>query len=133
MPVTLEKVGIMSPQDKIDLEKVYNDFPTANSLTNVMAFISETANSSLYAARFNERLIGACTITENNDELVLENLCVRSITRNRRVGSDILRLAGKHFEGKAINAPYCQKSDALAQLFKQAGFSDDGDRFYRHA
>lgn len=133
MPVTLEKVGVMSPQDKVDLEKVYNDYPLETSLAKVMEFINDTANSSLYAVRFNERLLGACTITNANNELVLENLCVRSITRNRRVGSDILRLVGKHFEGQAISAPYCQKCDALAQLFKQAGFNDDGQRFYRHA
>ena len=48
------------------------------------------AGDLFYAARFNERLLGAAKITVDHNTATLQDFCVREVTRRRGVGSYLL-------------------------------------------
>lgn len=93
MPVFVETLIEPSPQDRIDLAKIFADAPdwllapyaNATALTE-----AGLANQSLIAGRFNDRLLGAALLQRGTPHWRLSHLCVRKITRRRGVGKRIL-------------------------------------------
>lgn len=78
MKLTIIRLETFSNQDKICLGKIWpTSIPDERSLDDA---------HRLYAARFNERLLAAVRVTPGETQGVLEDLCVREITRRRGVG-----------------------------------------------
>ena len=75
MKLTIVRLDNFSDQDLIDLGKIWPEY-SASSLS-----VDETHR--IYAARFNERLLGAVRVT-------LDSLRVRDITRRRGVGQYLI-------------------------------------------
>ena len=82
MKLTIIRLAALSEQDRIDLEKIWPGY-------NAGAFIADAAHR-LYAARFNERLLGAVRVTVAGSEAELSALNVREVTRRRGVGQYLL-------------------------------------------
>ena len=78
MKLTIIRLPLFSDQDRIDLGKIWpsqdpDDIPLDD-------------RHQIYAARFNERLLGAVRVTLRGNEGELSALCVREVTRRRGVG-----------------------------------------------
>lgn len=78
MTLTIIRLLTLSPQDKIDLGKIWS--------RNEKALSEIPADILLYAARFNDRLLGAVKIRQDAETGLLDALAVREITRRRGVG-----------------------------------------------
>ena len=78
MKLTIIRLQHFSDQDRIDLGKIW---PSQDLST-----LTLDENHRLYAARFNERLLGAVRVTLRGVEGELSDLCVREVTRRRGVG-----------------------------------------------
>lgn len=78
MKLTIIRLENFSAQDHIDLGKIWPEY-SASSL-------SVDDAHRIYAARFNERLLGAVRVTLSGTQGALDSLRVREITRRRGVG-----------------------------------------------
>ena len=82
MKLTIVRLENFSDQDQIDLGKICPEY-SASSLS-----VDETHR--IYAARFNERLLGAVRVTLSGTQGALDSLRVRDITRRRGVGQYLI-------------------------------------------
>lgn len=82
MKLTIVRLNNFSAQDLIDLGKIWPEY-SASSLS-----VDETHR--IYAARFNERLLGAVRVTLSGTQGALDSLRVREITRRRGVGQYLI-------------------------------------------
>ncbi|MBU9845315.1 aspartate 1-decarboxylase autocleavage activator PanM [Rahnella ecdela] len=80
MKLTIQKLTSLSAQDLIDLAKIWPEQTESDwqaSLQN---------DHALFAAVFNERILGAVKITLDGNQAKLSDLLVREVTRRRGVG-----------------------------------------------
>ncbi|ECI4149522.1 aspartate 1-decarboxylase autocleavage activator PanM [Salmonella enterica subsp. salamae] len=84
MKLTILRLEHFSAQDQIDLGKIWPEY-SASSLS-----VDETHR--IYAARFNERLLGAVRVTLSGTQGALDSLRVRDVTRRRGVGQYLVEL-----------------------------------------
>ena len=82
MKLTIHRLVNFSDQDHIDLNKIWPEY-SPSSLT-----VDETHR--IYAARFNERLLGAVRVTLSGTQGALDSLRVREVTRRRGVGQYLI-------------------------------------------
>ena len=82
MKLTIIRLESFSEQDQIDLGKIWPEYSAASFDVDDVYRI--------YAARFNERLLGAIRVTLSFDHGALDSLRVREITRRRGVGQYLL-------------------------------------------
>lgn len=80
MKLTIQKLTSLSTQDLIDLAKIWPE-QTENDWQ-----ASLKGNHALFAAVFNERILGAVKLSLNGDSAELQDLLVREVTRRRGVG-----------------------------------------------
>lgn len=78
MKLTIIRLEHFSDQDLIDLGKIWPEYSAAS--------LSVDETHRIYAARFNERLLGAVRVTLSGAQGALDSLRVREITRRRGVG-----------------------------------------------
>jgi len=122
MPVFVETLTEPSPQDLVDLAKIFADAPAwlLAPHTDAEALIQTAlADGSLIAGRFNDRLLGAALLRRDTQHWQLSHLCVRKITRRRGVGKRIIdearRLAAEAGRELHLAAPPEQlETQALA-------------------
>lgn len=122
MPVHVEMLTAPSPQDRLDLAKIYADAPgwlLAPHADAGRLIAAGLENGTLIAGRFNDRLLGAALLERNDDRWRLSHLCVRRITRGRGVARRLLdearRLAEEAGKPLHLAAPANQlESQALA-------------------
>jgi len=82
MPIISTLVQNPSPQDRTDIHKIFKDYPEPVSPADVDAWLN---SGELYAASFNDRLLGACRLVSHADHWQVDFLCVRKVTRRRGV------------------------------------------------
>ena len=78
MKLTIIRLFECSAQDEIDLAKIWPEYSSAS--------LALTDTHRIYAAKFNDRLLGAVRVTLAGNEAALDSLRVREITRRRGVG-----------------------------------------------
>ncbi|MDA8512333.1 aspartate 1-decarboxylase autocleavage activator PanM [Citrobacter sp. Igbk 14] len=78
MKLTIVRLENFSAQDLIDLGKIWPEYSVSS--------LSVDETHRIYAARFNERLLGAVRVTLSGTQGALDSLRVRDITRRRGVG-----------------------------------------------
>ena len=136
MPVKLEvfeRSDAFSVQDKIDLEKLYADFPKPEALLSVESRLSQP-NTYFYAARFNDRILGGAILEAHTSDWAMDFLCVRKVTRRRHVAHDLLREMQKQLaEKNALTLNQTLESPAahpeLMAFLMAEGFSKSGHAF----
>lgn len=126
MPVFIEKVTSPSEQDLIDLDKLYKDYPTDFRFSKLQQLLQQQPQTTLYGARFNGRLLAALTVNACGN---IDHLCTRAVTRQRGVGKELLRQLLRDCPDTAFTFTSCIDSTAIAPLFTQAGFSQNGNTF----
>jgi ribosomal protein S18 acetylase RimI-like enzyme len=118
MPIISNLVQNPSPQDRIDIHKIFKDYPEAVSPADVDAWLD---NGELYAASFNDRLLGACRLVSHLDRWQVDYLCVRKVTRRRGVAYklilDLQQLAQQSKRTLFCHVP--ETLDAAAQQLVQ--------------
>ncbi|WP_336220186.1 aspartate 1-decarboxylase autocleavage activator PanM [Citrobacter amalonaticus] len=82
MKLTIIRLEHFSDQDLIDLGKIWPEYSAAS--------LSVDETHRIYAARFNERLLGAVRVTLSGTQGALDSLRIRDITRRRGVGKYLL-------------------------------------------
>ncbi|AKP33917.1 aspartate 1-decarboxylase autocleavage activator PanM [Yersinia aleksiciae] len=80
MKLTIERLTDLTHQDFIDLAKIWPEQQQASWQQWIIG------GNPLFAARFNERLLGAVKVAVEGQEGKLQDLCVREVTRRRGVG-----------------------------------------------
>lgn len=95
MKLTIERLTILTHQDLIDLAKIWPEqhFPGQQHPGQLreatwQRWINE--GKPLFAARFNDRLLGAVKVVVHGQRAELVDLCVREVTRRRGVGSYLM-------------------------------------------
>lgn len=84
-------VDTLSIQLMVDLQKIYADYLSPANLTEqVIQQQLEAPSSRLYMTMFNERHIGAATVTIDDKKATLSQLTIRDLTRRRGVGKNLL-------------------------------------------
>ena len=129
MPVTLELIEKPSAQDAIDLEKIYKDYPLKLRWPDLQKLLAEQPNRRVYAGLFNDRLLGAASVYLQDNTLIIEHLCMRSITRKRNVARDLLRLILEAESHPRYQFSLCQESPGMHKLLTNAGFNQQGNDF----
>ncbi|MGG4606696.1 aspartate 1-decarboxylase autocleavage activator PanM [Providencia sp. Me31A] len=84
MRLTIIPLVIPTEQQYVDLYKIWPD------LSQVQLEKQLATGQQFYAARFNERLLGAAKITINSSSATVHDFCIREVTRRRGVGSYLL-------------------------------------------
>ena len=82
MKLTIVRLENFSDQDQIDLGKIWSEYSPSS--------LSVDETHRIYAARFNERLLGAVRVTLSGTQGALDSLRVRDITRRRGVGQYLI-------------------------------------------
>ncbi|HCQ7757033.1 aspartate 1-decarboxylase autocleavage activator PanM [Citrobacter sp. 50677481] len=120
MKLTIIRIEHFSDQDLIDLGKIWPEYSAAS--------LSVDETHRIYAARFNERLLGAVRVTLSGAQGALDSLRVREITRRRGVGQylveEVIRdnpnvsswwMADVGVEDRGVMAAFMQASGFTAQ------------------
>ncbi|MBK0091634.1 MULTISPECIES: aspartate 1-decarboxylase autocleavage activator PanM [Erwiniaceae] len=84
MKLTIQRITALTPQDRLDLAKVWPQI----DISQLEAVLSETQR--LYAARFNNRLLGGLQLEIRGTQGKISHLTVREVTRRRGVGQYLL-------------------------------------------
>ncbi|MFH8135907.1 aspartate 1-decarboxylase autocleavage activator PanM [Pantoea osteomyelitidis] len=84
MKLTILRLTALTPQDRIDLAKIWPELAIAD-LENRL-----DENHRFYAARFNERLLAALQLEITGTQGKVQALNVREVTRRRGVGKYLL-------------------------------------------
>jgi GNAT superfamily N-acetyltransferase len=92
-------------------------------------------NHRLYAARFNERLLGAVRVTLRGVEGELSDLCVREVTRRRGVGQYLVEETLRDNPPSAAGASPTGVEDrgVMAAFMQALGFSAQHFGWEKHS
>ena len=85
MKLTIERLTSLSQQDHIDLAKIW----PLQTVVQWQAWL-DTPENSIFAARFNDRLLAAVKVTVAGEKGYLGDFNVRELTRRRGVGLYLL-------------------------------------------
>ncbi|KAB7894488.1 aspartate 1-decarboxylase autocleavage activator PanM [Rouxiella sp. S1S-2] len=80
MKLTIVKLDKLTPQDEIDLAKIWPQQQCADWHSGIVG------QRMIFAARFNDRLLAAVKVSVAGTKAELGDLCVREVTRRRGVG-----------------------------------------------
>jgi hypothetical protein len=138
MPLIIEQVSQPSPQDLIDLTKIYQDYPpfADKNEADIQQWLHEqmaVSDQQLYAMRFNDRLLAAALLRQQNNTCLLHSLCVRQLTRRRGAASklikDIQHIAARQQYSLTIELP--ENQQAFSEAILSLGFSACGNNRYQ--
>ncbi|MFG6655827.1 aspartate 1-decarboxylase autocleavage activator PanM [Scandinavium sp. M-37] len=82
MKLTVIRLTALSEQDHIDLGKIWPEYSSSS--------LQMDDEHRIYAARFNDRLLGAVRVTLKGNQGALDSLRIRDITRRRGVGQYLI-------------------------------------------
>lgn len=96
MPVHLEWVSSPSEQDLVDLNKLLAEAPAewlpthSEDLATDYLLQAKANNQKIAAGRFNDRLIATALVRSIDENDAIDQMLVRSITRDRGVAKQML-------------------------------------------
>ncbi len=129
MPVILEVISDPSPSDLEDLIKLYQDYPETLTSDDLGEWIKTklAGGQTLFAGRFNGRLLCAIWGTPSLHSWQLDYLCVRAATRRRGVARQLLTLLARHAqqEKQELKIENQKITTELKALLSDIGFSCD--------
>lgn len=121
MKLTIIRLLAPDAQERIDLGKIWPK--------NSVELLSISENERLYAAKFNDRLLGAVRVTPMNTAGILSALNIREITRRRGVGrylvEEVLRDNPTIIHWK-ISSDGVEDREAMQSFSQALGFRAQG-------
>jgi hypothetical protein len=129
MPIIAEHILDPSPQDKEDLLKIYQDYPFPLTEEPEQWLKQQLQNQSLWAGRFNDRLLVAATVDAQDKQWTVNHLCVRKLTRRRGTASQFLTLLTQNAKQQLANLSIntALAPDILEPLAENCGFTQQAD------
>ncbi|AJI94490.1 acetyltransferase domain protein [Yersinia ruckeri] len=130
MKLTIERLADLSHQDLIDLAKIWPN----QQASDWQSWID--AGQPLFAARFNERLLGAVKVRVRDEQAELQDLLVRAVTRRRGVGLYLIEEmlhqlpAIQHWQLSYSEVPGVGHSE-MDQFMRACGFSSGAQGWQR--
>ncbi len=127
MKLTIHRLEKFSDQDHIDLNKIWPEY-SPSSLT-----VDETHR--IYAARFNERLLGAVRVTLSGTQGALDSLRVREVTRRRGVGQYLIEEVMRDNPSVAswwMADVGVEDRDVMAAFMQALGFTAQSNGWEKH-
>jgi ribosomal protein S18 acetylase RimI-like enzyme len=121
MKLTIQKRTSLSAQDLIDLAKIWPEQTESDwqaSLQN---------NRALFAAVFNERILGAVKITLDGDQGQLSDLRVREVTRRRGVGLYLMAELQAQLPQVKSWTMHAEPEPVLGAFMQACGFVREGN------
>ncbi|CAM3900453.1 aspartate 1-decarboxylase autocleavage activator PanM [Rahnella victoriana] len=121
MKLTIQKLTSLSAQDLIDLAKIWPEQTESDwqaSLQNDLA---------LFAAVFNERILGAVKITLDGDQGQLSDLRVREVTRRRGVGLYLMEELQAQLPQVKSWTMHAEPEPVLNAFMQACGFVREGN------
>lgn len=121
MKLTIIRLLAPEAQDQIDLGKIWPE--------NTAVPLDLSENKRLYAAKFNDRLLGAVLVMLSGTQGVLTALSVREVTRRRGVGQylveEVLR-DNPQVTHWIISANEVENRDVMSSFAVALGFHSQG-------
>lgn len=124
MKLTIIRLLAPDTQDKIDLGKIWSE--------GTVMQLDLNENKRLYAAKFNDRLLGAVQVILNGTQGVLSALNVREITRRRGVGQYLIEEVLRDNPGIThwtINAKGVEDRTVMQAFTVKLGFLSQGENW----
>lgn len=126
MKLTIERLTKLSPQDLIDLGKIWPHQQPAQW----QSWLDD--GKALFAARFNERLLGAVKIEIQDQTAHLHDLMVREVTRRRGVGLYLIEDAQRQLQQVlhwqlATTGLTARERGEVGNFMRACGFQAQGD------
>lgn len=126
MKLTILRLEQFSSQDLIDLGKIWPEY-SSNTLK-----VDETHR--IYAARFNDRLLGAVRVTLSGAQGAMDSLRVRDVTRRRGVGQYLIEEVMR--ENSAVRHWWIsdvgvEDRGVMAAFMQALGFSAQTDGWHK--
>ncbi|MEA9389856.1 aspartate 1-decarboxylase autocleavage activator PanM [Acerihabitans sp. TG2] len=131
MKLTIEKLTHFTPQDTLDLTKIWPD----TDITLLNARLS--GSFAVFAARFNDRLLAAVQVIIDNEwnEARLIAPLVRDVTRRRGVGlyliNETQRLLPEINHWWLANNQSLGDAMIMAKFMAACGFSQEPDGWHK--
>ncbi|MGU3525504.1 aspartate 1-decarboxylase autocleavage activator PanM [Enterobacteriaceae bacterium C23F] len=122
MKLTIVRLTALSEQDIIDLSKIWPEYTAAS--------LQMDEEHRIYAARFNERLLGAVRVTMKEGQGALDSLRIREVTRRRGVGQYLVEEVMR--TNPSINSWWIadvgvEDRDAMTAFMQALGFTARGN------
>ncbi|MEN3261964.1 aspartate 1-decarboxylase autocleavage activator PanM [Sodalis endosymbiont of Spalangia cameroni] len=131
MKLTIERLTVLSPQDKLDLAKIW-------PAVDVDALHHQlTGSTALFVARFNDRLLGAVRVEIDAawGEGRLVGLRVRPETRRRGVGLYLLDETRRQMPGIIYwwlsNQQPLEDAALMGKFMTSCGFHEEPDGWHQ--
>lgn len=123
MPIYVKKAAELNTDDIEDLKKIYADYPVKSAQDRLQDYLAgkEHDGWTLMHARFNDRLLGALWIQEEDGKQIIQDMCVREITRGRGVGRRMTEVCLDTYDNLAAGSipdEITDKDAALALIEK---------------
>ncbi len=136
MKLTIEKLGLLSAQDKIDLAKIWPDQQLSDwQLTDSLLSNEHKSGGEqqvIFAARFNDRLLGAVKVSISHGQAELSDLCVREVTRRRGVGLYLIEdLQQQLPDVKSFSIPSVNDNPVFDAFMHACGFKLKGSQWHK--
>lgn len=114
MKLTIERLTTLTPQDRIDLAKIWpqENIPQWEPSMN--------EENMLFIARFNARLLAAVKVSIKGKQAELTDLHVRDVTRRRGVGLYLVQDIQAQLPEITVWIMQYQESDEVLGAFMQA-------------
>lgn len=135
MPVYLEHISQPTEQDWIDLGKIYADAPqewlsdTSDIKASLQPLIAQ--QTWIIGGRFNSRLLGAMQANKDENNVILQHLCVRDITRNRGVAHQLMHHLNSWADENGYTLIVKELPEELTNSLINRGFSEQNGDFVR--
>lgn len=126
MKLTIIRLQQLSEQDRSDLKKIWPQ----SDINALAARLDE--HHQLYAACFNDRLLGAVIVLISGIQARLSQLEVREVTRRRGVGLYLLEetlAQNPHVQHWSIDADGTSEPAVIAAFMHSAGFVRQADEW----
>ncbi|MGV7091180.1 aspartate 1-decarboxylase autocleavage activator PanM [Siccibacter turicensis] len=126
MKLTILRLETFSSQDLLDLGKIWPEYSSSTLK------VDETHR--IYAARFNDRLLGAVRVTLSGAQGAMDSLRVRDVTRRRGVGQylieEVMRenAAVRHWWISDVGV---EDRGVMAAFMQALGFSAQTDGWHK--
>ena len=129
MPIKLETVSTLNPNDRNDLINIYEDYPTtirSEKRWDPAQWIDEqlTTDQTLFTGRFNGRLLTAARANMKNGQMQLDHIAVIAISRRRGVATQLLTLLTQQAtQGNYdLVIDHSERVDTFKPLLERLGF-----------
>ena len=130
MKVTIERLKSLSSRDKLELNRLYLDYPVDIQAEGDPEHPQNRSwvlspNESFFAARFHNHIIGAVLVRQHPKAWEFDYICVLTKARGRGIAQQLIEVMRKAAEAKnfRLEATVIDNSPILLHILHKAGLA----------